>query len=57
VPTFDAVDIPTVDSVDLVSGRVAMVFVLLGAEGNYGIKETADQLLPDLLVPAPERGQ
>jgi Copper transport outer membrane protein, MctB len=57
VPTFDAVDIPTVDSVDLVSGRVAMVFVLLGAEGNYGIKDTADQLLPDLLVPAPERGQ
>jgi hypothetical protein len=57
VPTFDAADIPTVDSVDLVSGRVAMVFVLLGAEGNFGVKETADQLLPDLLVPEPERGQ
>jgi Copper transport outer membrane protein, MctB len=57
VPTFDAVDIPTVDSVDLVSGQVAMVYVLLGAEGNFGVKPTADQLLPDVLVPEPERGQ
>jgi Copper transport outer membrane protein, MctB len=57
VPSFDEADVPTVDSVDLVSGRAAMVFVLLGAEGNFGIKETADQLLPDLLAPAPGRGQ
>jgi hypothetical protein len=57
VPTFDAADVPTVDSVDLVSGQVAMVFVLLGAEGNFGVKETADQLLPDLLVAVPERDQ
>jgi Copper transport outer membrane protein, MctB len=57
VPRFDEADVPTVDSVDLVSGRAAMVFVLLGAEGNFGIKETADQLLPDLLAPAPGRGQ
>jgi hypothetical protein len=48
---FDSHDIPTSDSVDLVSGRVAAVFVLLGADGNFGTKDTADQLLPDLLVP------
>jgi hypothetical protein len=41
-----------VDSVDLTSGKVAMVFALLGAEGDFGVKETADRLLPDLL-PAP----
>jgi hypothetical protein len=57
VSLFESHDIPTVDNLDLVSGRVAMVFVLGGAEGNFGVKETADQLLPDLLVPAPDRGQ
>jgi hypothetical protein len=57
VPTFDEANVPTVDSVDLVAGRVAMIFVLLGAEGNFGIKETADQLLPDVLISPPERGQ
>lgn len=41
--------IPTVDSIDLTSGRTAMVFVLLGAEGSFGVKDGADRLLPDLL--------
>jgi Copper transport outer membrane protein, MctB len=56
VPVFDSHGIPTVDDLDLVSGRVAMVFVLLGAEGNFGVKGTADQLLPDLLVPGARGG-
>jgi hypothetical protein len=38
----------TVDSVDLPSGQVALTYVLRGAEGNYGIKPTADRLLPAL---------
>jgi hypothetical protein len=45
----------TVDSLDLVSGRVAMVFALLGAEGNFGVKGSADRLLPDLLVRSKQR--
>jgi hypothetical protein len=49
-------ELPTVDSIDLTSGKVAMVFALLGAEGNYGIKEEADRLLPDLLPPPPAGG-
>jgi|SRR6266511_2220466 len=52
IQLFDSHDIPTSDSIDLVSGRVAAVFVLLGADGNFGTKDTADELLPDLLVPA-----
>jgi Copper transport outer membrane protein, MctB len=44
--------ISSVDSVDLRSGEVALVFALAGAEGNFGIKGTADRLLPDLLAPA-----
>lgn len=43
----------TVDDIDLVPGKVAMVFALLGAEGNFGVKGSADRLLPDLLTPAP----
>ena len=48
---FDAHGLSTVDSVDFQSGRVALVFALRGgASGNFGIKETADGLLPDLLA-------
>jgi Copper transport outer membrane protein, MctB len=49
---FSGQDISTVDSVDLRSGEVALVFALAGAEGNFGIKGTADRLLPDLVAPA-----
>lgn len=50
---FTSHDLSTVDDLDLVSGQVAMVFALLGAEGNFGVKDTADSLLPDLLTPTP----
>jgi Copper transport outer membrane protein, MctB len=49
VELFDSHGISTVDSIDFIAGRVAMVSVLLGAEGNFGVKDTADELLPDLL--------
>lgn len=38
----------TVDSVDRVSGQVALVYALCGASGHFGIKESADALLPEL---------
>jgi Copper transport outer membrane protein, MctB len=52
VSFFQANDLPSVDDVDLTSGRVAAVFALLGAEGSFGVKGSADRLLPDLLAPA-----
>lgn len=55
VPFFASFDVPTVDSVDLTSGEVAMVFALLGADGNFGIKSTASSLLPELLEPAKQK--
>lgn len=55
IALFDSHDLPTSDSIDLTAGRVAAVFVLLGANGNFGIKESADQLLPDLLVPTGQK--
>jgi Copper transport outer membrane protein, MctB len=51
VAFFGANDLSSVDDVDLVAGRLATVFALLGAEGSFGIKSSADSLLPDLLAP------
>lgn len=48
---FGGNDLSSVDDVDLVAGRLATVFALLGAEGSFGIKASADRLLPDLLAP------
>jgi hypothetical protein len=50
---FQSRNLGSVDDVDRVAGRVAMVFALLGAKGSFGVKETADRLLPDLLEPGP----
>jgi hypothetical protein len=48
---FQGNDLSSVDDVDLVAGKLATVFALLGAEGSFGIKGSADRLLPDLLAP------
>ncbi len=48
---FASNDLSSVDDVDLVAGQLATVFALLGAEGSFGIKSSADRLLPDLLSP------
>jgi hypothetical protein len=49
---FNGSDLASVDDVDTVAGQVATVFALLGAEGSFGVKGSADRLLPDLLPPA-----
>ncbi len=51
VSFFQANDLSSVDDVDLVAGRLATIFSLLGAQGSFGIKGSADRLLPDLLAP------
>lgn len=48
---FAGNDLSSVDDVDLVAGRLATVFALLGAEGSFGVRGSADRLLPDLLEP------
>jgi hypothetical protein len=57
VSFFNGNDLTSVDDVDLPAGQVAMVFGLLGAEGSFGIKGSADRLLPDLLAPAGSQGR
>jgi hypothetical protein len=46
---FQGNDLSSVDDIDLVAGRLAAVYALLGAEGSFGVKNSADRLLPDLL--------
>lgn len=48
-------DLSSVDDIETPAGRVATVFALLGAEGSFGMKTSADRLLPDLLPPARPR--
>jgi hypothetical protein len=48
---FQSNDLSSVDDVDQTAGKLAMVFAMLGSEGSFGIKGSADRLLPDLLTP------
>jgi hypothetical protein len=48
---FQANDLSSVDDVEDPAGQLAMVFAMLGAEGSFGVKGSADRLLPDLLTP------
>jgi len=51
---FDSLGLTTVDHLDLRAGKVALVYALRGAQGNFGIGEEADELLPAVLRrPAP----
>jgi hypothetical protein len=52
VSFFSGNDLSSVDDVEATAGQVATVFALLGAEGSFGVKSSADRLLPDLLPPA-----
>jgi hypothetical protein len=47
---FQSNGLASVDDVDLTAGQLATVFALLGADGSFGVKGSADQLLPDLLT-------
>jgi len=48
IPLYRAADIPTVDNADTAAGRLSTVIVLAGADGHYGVKETADSFLPNI---------
>ncbi len=38
--------ITSVDDLDLVAGKTALVWGLLGGEGHYGVKSSAQRYLP-----------
>lgn len=51
VEAFEGLGLASVDNVDQLAGKVALVLALDGADGSFGIKESADSLLPDLIGP------
>jgi copper transport outer membrane protein MctB len=48
---FANAGIATVDDIDRTPGQVALVYALLGAKGDFGVKNGATSLLPDLVAP------
>ncbi|HET9591656.1 MAG TPA: copper transporter, partial [Solirubrobacterales bacterium] len=52
VSFFQSNDLSSVDDVDLTAGQLALVFGMLGTEGSFGVKGSADRLLPELLPEA-----
>jgi Copper transport outer membrane protein, MctB len=44
---YKSLKLSSSDAVDQSGGRIALVFTLAGAKGNFGFKSTADQPLPD----------
>jgi hypothetical protein len=44
---YKSLQLSSSDSVDKSGGRIALVFALAGAKGNFGFKSTADKPLPD----------
>jgi hypothetical protein len=55
VPFMKDQGVSSVDDVELVAGRAALVYALLGAEGHFGVKRAADGLLPPPAIEGPER--
>jgi hypothetical protein len=53
IPRYESLKLSSVDSVDKSGGRIALVFALAGAQGNFGFKSTAKQPLPDEAVAPP----
>jgi hypothetical protein len=47
IPRYKSLKLSSSDSVDKSGGRIALVFTLAGAQGNYGLKASAQKPLPD----------
>jgi hypothetical protein len=48
-------ELSTVDNIDEIAGRAALVFVLAGADGAFGRRDSAQDLLPPVVATAPRR--
>jgi copper transport outer membrane protein MctB len=47
IQRYKSLKLSSSDSVDKAGGRIALVYLLAGAKGNYGMKPSADKALPD----------
>ncbi len=51
IPLFQSADVSSVDNLDSRIGQVSLVFILSGEKGAFGVKPTADLLIPILRAP------
>ncbi|HEX4115806.1 MAG TPA: copper transporter [Solirubrobacteraceae bacterium] len=49
IPWYKAEKLASVDDMDTIAGRTALAFALAGDHGAYGVKSTADALLPPVV--------
>ena len=54
VPWYQGHGIASVDDLDETAGATALVYALAGARGAYGVKGTADSLLPNVAGVSPQ---
>jgi hypothetical protein len=48
IETYQKEEISTIDNVDQIAGKIALVYVLLDQDGHFGVKPSAEKLLPPL---------
>ncbi len=53
IPLYTSIDVSSVDNVDTRIGQTSIIHVLRGETGAYGVKATAELLIPVLRGPAP----
>jgi Copper transport outer membrane protein, MctB len=49
IPWFKSQGISSVDDLDTLAGQAALIYALAGSHGAFGVKSTADSLLPTVL--------
>ncbi len=49
VPWYQSQDIASVDDLDATAGQAALIYALTGSRGSYGMKSTANSLLPNVV--------
>jgi hypothetical protein len=49
VPWYESQEISSIDDLDAPAGQAALIYALTGSHGAYGMKSTADSLLPNVV--------
>jgi hypothetical protein len=49
IPWFKSQDMSSVDDLDTLAGQAALIYALTGSHGAFGVKSTADSLLPSVI--------
>jgi hypothetical protein len=49
IPWYQSKDLSSVDDLDTTAGQAALVYALTGSHGSFGMKPTADSLLPNVV--------